>query len=132
MDPVKNKGSGSNLEGGLLQAMKALDNQIARSLERTPAEREKSGVQKWQSYSERVEGVSTFILDAFADEEVGLDSLLVLTQSFPKVLSILCDELGRDGLGEVRTSYVESVLESLEREAGRALRQLKQGSGDLM
>ena len=35
-------------------------------------------------------------------------------------IEILCDELGRDGLGEVRTSYVESVLESLEREAGRA------------
>lgn len=122
----------SNLEAGLLQAMRSLDNQIARALERTPAEREESGVQKWGPYTDRVELVSTFVIDAFGDEGVQLDSLLVLAQVFPKVLSILSDELGREGLGEIRCAYVESVLESIEREAGRARRQLKGSGSDLM
>lgn len=128
----KGKSSGSNLESGLMQALKALDNQVSRALERTPAEREESGVQKWKPYSERVELVSGFLLDSFAEEEIGLDSLLILAQVFPKVLSILGDELGEEGLGKIRSSYFQSVLESVERESGRALRQFRGGQNELM
>jgi hypothetical protein len=120
------------LEGGLLQAMRALDNQIARAMERTPAEREVSGVQKWTPYAERVELVSTFLLESFGDEEVKLDSVLILAQAFPKVLAILSDELGREALGKVRSAYVEAVLENLEREMGRAVRSIKGGETGLM
>ncbi len=120
------------LESGLLQAMQALDNQIARAMERSPSELEVSGVQKWKPYAERVEAVSTFLLESFGGEEINLDSLLVLSQVFPKVISILSDELGREGLGELRSSYVLSVLEGLEREAGRAIRNFKEVGSELM
>ena len=42
------------LEAGIVQAMQALDRQIARRMERSPGEREEKGVQKWDPFSEKI------------------------------------------------------------------------------
>lgn len=104
-------------EEGLLVALKAIDQQISRALERSPAERDVHGVQKWQPLSERVEQVSSFIMQSFADREVKLDSLLVCSQAFAKCLQLICTELGSEGLGELRTSYSQVALEAIARDA---------------
>jgi len=44
---TKKKPKAPPLEQGLLTAMKAIDNQIAREMQRSPAEREAPGMQKW-------------------------------------------------------------------------------------
>ena len=62
------------LEHGLLAALKALDQQVAREMQRSPAQREAHGVQKWEPYNKRIESVASTIMDAFADNEITLDS----------------------------------------------------------
>jgi hypothetical protein len=105
------------LEEGLLQAMKAIDNQVARAMQRSPAEREMHGVQKWEPYASRVEGISAFLLQEIGDTNVGLDSLLVCAQAFTKVLQLVCDDLGREGLGTLRASYCLDAMGKVRRDA---------------
>lgn len=114
------------LEEGLLQAMKALDTQIARAMQRTPAEREVHGVQKWEPYETRVENLTAFVLNELGDNTVSLDSLLVLSQAFTKALRLACDDLGPGGLGAVRSSYCIDALQKIARDASRGLTELSQ------
>lgn len=48
----------SKLEEALLSVLKSLDNQMAREMQRSPAELEALGVQKWEPMSKRVDIVS--------------------------------------------------------------------------
>ena len=106
----------SPLEDGLIRAMRSLDVQIARALERSPAEREEKGVQKWEPIAQRVETVCSFLLDRLGDDEVRLDSVVVLAQSFAKLLTLVADDLGSEGLGAMRTSYCLAAADSIERD----------------
>lgn len=105
------------LEEGLLQAMKAIDNQIARAMQRSPAAREVHGVQKWEPFTSRVEGIAAFLLQELGDTNVGLDSLLVCAQAFAKALQLVCDDLGPDGLGDIRASYCLVAMRNITRDA---------------
>jgi len=118
------------LEESLLTALKAIDNQVARAMERTPAEREVSGVQKWKPFDDKIEQVSTLILDNFG-EGISLDGVLVMSQAMVKALSILSSELGSEGLGDLRTSYVKEALQLLSIEIERAKNIFKEDAPSL-
>jgi len=105
------------LEEGLLQAMQAIDNQVARAMQRTPAERELHGVQKWEPYSTRIEDISAFLLQEFGDGNVKIDALLVCAQAFTKALQLACDDLREEGLGKVRTSYCLDAADKISRDS---------------
>jgi hypothetical protein len=119
------------LDESLIRALELIDSQIARAMERTPEEREVGGVQKWKPMEERVERLSTLLLDHFGDR-VQLDSVVVLSQVFIKVLSILCQEMGTEGLGEIRSIYVQDALRKLEIELQRSSCVFKPDQGVLM
>ena len=119
------------LDESLIRALELIDSQIARAMERTPAEREVSGVQKWKPFEERIERLSGLLLDNFG-ERVQLDSVVVLSQVMVKVLSILCQEMGSDGLGDVRGQYVQEALKLLEIEIERSIAVFKEEKGILM
>ena len=119
------------LDESLIRALELIDSQIARAMERTPAEREVSGVQKWKPFEERIERLSGLLLDNFG-ERVQLDSVVVLSQVMVKVLSILCQEMGSDGLGDVRGQYVQEALKLLEIEVERSIAVFKEEKGILM
>lgn len=92
--------------------MQALDKQILRAVSsRNPEKLERHGVQKWEPISERVEMVATLILDKLGDNHIELDSVLVLSQALSKVLQLVAEDLGRDGLGELRTAYLKRAFE---------------------
>jgi hypothetical protein len=112
------------LEEGLLQAMKAVDNQVARALQRTPAEREQLGVQKWEPYETRIEHVTAFILNELGDNSISIDSLLVFSQSFTKALRLISEDLGLDGLGNLRSSYCIDTMQKIRRDADKTLAEL--------
>ncbi|MEZ4754388.1 MAG: hypothetical protein R3A13_08790 [Bdellovibrionota bacterium] len=105
-----------NLEAALLRTMQVIDNQIAREMQRSPAQRDLHGVEKWEPIQTRVERVSSLILEAVSKSEAKLESLLVLSQAFTKALSIYIRELEKAGLGEVRTAYCRSAVESIQRD----------------
>ena len=105
------------LEEGLLQALQALDRQVARELQRSPAELEAHGVLKWEPYQKRIELVCSFILDSLGGREVELDSLIILAQALSKALRLVIDDLGEDGLGQVRSSYCLVALEKIAADA---------------
>lgn len=119
------------LEEYLVGAMRAVDNQIARMLQRSPEEVEASGVQKWEPYQRKVEQLSKIMLDAFGDQSVQLDSILVFSQAFLKSLKIIVEDLDREGLGNIRTQYCRSALDNIEFDARSAISQLK-GENHLM
>ncbi len=104
------------LEVGLRQALQAIDNQIAREMQRSPAERELQGVLKWEPFESRVERVSAYLLSIFG-EDIQLDSLIVLAQALVKALSLVVEDCGAEGLGEVRCRYIERAAEALVRDA---------------
>ena len=92
------------LEAGLLQAMGAIESQLAREFSsRNPEEVEIHGVSKTGPYLEKIEKISGFVLDSFEGNVIGLDSVIVMSQAFSIILKILMEELGREGLGDVRT-----------------------------
>ena len=107
------------LEEALLRACKAIDNQIARELQRSPEERRIHGVGKWAPYEKRVERIAGFLVEALGNHQIELDSLIVLSQSLPKALSMLVEELGSSNLGQQRATYCRAAGESLERDALR-------------
>ena len=118
-------GKPGKLEEGLLQAMHAIDNQVARAMQRSPAEREAQGVQKWEPYDTRIEHVAAYVLNELGDNTVALDSVLVLAQAFTKALRLAVEDLGSEGLGTVRTSYCIDTMERILRDADRALSELQ-------
>lgn len=113
------------LEEGLLQVMQSIDNQIARAMQRTPADREVHGVQKWEPYETRVENLTAFILNQLGDDAASLDSLFVLSQAFTKALRLASEDLGHEGLGAVRTAYCVDTMEKIQDDAARALNELR-------
>lgn len=111
----------SPMEAGLRAAMRALDNQIEKEVQRrNPSEREEHGVQKWEPIERRMEQVSSLILDAFGERQAGLDSLLVLSQAFVKALHLVIEELGGEGLGKVRQGYCAEALKRIASDTRRA------------
>lgn len=119
------------LEEGLLQAMQALDKQVAREMQRTPAERERRGVLKDAPYDKRVENVTSFLLNSLGDEAISLDAVLILARSLAKTLHLVVEDLGSDGLGEVRTGYCRTAFEGITDDAYRGLTALRNGATDL-
>jgi len=122
---------GRPIEEGLIRAMQALDSQIARSMSRDPAEREVHGVQKWEPITERVERICVLVMNALGDNEIDLDSVLVLSQAFPKVLALVSEDLGREGMGEVRTGYCLAAADSFEADCEK-VRSVLKGPANLM
>lgn len=114
------------LETGLRLVLHALENQIHRRLQRD--ERVK-GVKKWEPLQEKVEELTGLILDIISGDEIMLETLLVSAQAFPKALRILCDDLGVEGLGEMRTAYMREGLDSIQRECFHAMQAVKDGDG---
>lgn len=104
------------LTSGLATAMRALDKQIARSMQRSPAEREQMGVQKWEPLNTKVEEVTTAVLELIGEDIASIDALLVLARAFPKALKLLVEELGEDGLGSLRSAYCRDAAEQIERD----------------
>lgn len=113
------------LEEGLLQAMRAIDNQVARAMQRTPAERDVHGVQKWEPYESRVEQVAAFVLNALGDDAVSLDSMVVLAQAYTKALRLAIEDLGMDGLGKMRSAYCLDAMDKIGNDANKSLSELK-------
>ncbi|NDC36853.1 MAG: hypothetical protein EBZ48_02240, partial [Proteobacteria bacterium] len=60
----------SPFEENLIKVLSAIDTQIAREMQRTPAEREEHGVQKWEPYQKRVELIVSRVLNSLGDQEV--------------------------------------------------------------
>ena len=119
----------SKLETSLITAMQALDNQIARAIERTPVQREVHGVQKWEPISQRVEQICVLLINALGDEEIGLDSVVVLAQALSKALFLIVDDLEGQDLGRLRTAYCLSALENILNDSERAQKLLKGDAG---
>jgi hypothetical protein len=103
------------LEAGLRRALRAIDNQIAREMQRTPQKVDSHGVVKWEPIESRVELISSYLLSLFG-EEIELDSLIVLSQAVIKTMSLISEDLGRDGFGEIRSAYIERALEKISRD----------------
>ena len=105
------------LQAGLLTALQSLDNQIAREMQRTPKETESHGTRKWEPIEKRIEIIAGFVLDQVEDKRVQLDAVLTLTQGLSKALQMMITDLGRDGLGKVRSEYCIAAAESLAHDA---------------
>ena len=119
---VKKKELKHPLDDGLIAAMQAIDNQIARAVSsRSPAEREEHGVQKWEPMDTRIENVTVLVMNALGENSIQLDSVLVLAQAMLKSLQLVAEDLGEDGLGKVRSGYCRSagdkMLRTLEKMA---------------
>jgi len=117
------------LEAGVLTALRAIDNQVARELQRTPADLTKHGVQKWEPFQKRIESISSFIIECLGERRIELDGILVLAQALTKTLSLLIDDLGEKGLGKVRTGYCVGALENIIAHAERTMRSMKGDGG---
>ena len=113
------------LETGLLTAMQAIDRQVSRELQRTPAEREEHGVQKWEPFQKRIEAIASMMIEKFGDGEVTLDSFVVLAQATTKALSIVAEDLGVDGLGDIRARYCRTSFETIARDMRKGLELLE-------
>jgi hypothetical protein len=124
MNNEREKAEGK-LEEALTVAMRAIDNQIARAMQRTPAEREVHGVSKWEPYESRVENVTAFILNQLGENEVSLDSVFVFAQAFTKVLRLASEDLGADGLGKVRTEYCIDTMEKIASDSSKTLSEIR-------
>lgn len=105
------------LESNLLVVLNALQNQIDREMQRSPAEREQKGVRKWEPFETRVERVAGFLIESLSENKVSLDSLIVLSQAMTKTLQIAVTEIGKDGLGKMRSEYCLHAAEQIARDA---------------
>lgn len=104
--------------------LQAIDNQVARQMQRTPEEREEQGVQKAEPLQSRMEKLVEFILQEFGEQSIGLDGILVASEAFPKALRMIVEELGEDGLGEMRSRYCRKVFEAIERDVLRTVQEI--------
>lgn len=116
------------LEGGISQLLTAITSQIARELQRSPHEREQEGVRKWKPIEARTEIVTMKALEVVATGQADLDALLVSSQSFVKALMVYVEELGRDGLGQVRREYCRDALEKIQRDVRCGLEVVGEGN----
>lgn len=115
----------SPMEEGILRAMSAIDKQVAREMQRTPAELDVHGVQKWEPYQKRIEFITSFVLNMLGDEKVQLDSLLVFAQAFAKSLALVVEDLGEEGLGKLRTEYALAATENIAKDCFKTTQLLK-------
>jgi len=127
---------GEPLFDGVHRSLRAVDSQIAREMQRTPAEREVHGVTKWQPMSKRVELLSAFFLDhigdpATSEDAFSFEALLVMAQSTVKALSLLVQDLGEADLGDLRSQYARDALNSMQFDVERALSEISQVGKDL-
>lgn len=120
------------LQDGLFTAMRALDNQVAREMQRTPSKEELHGVQKWEPFQKRIEELAAVILDEFGERTVALDSILILSQTFSKVLQLIASDLGEDGLGKVRAEYCKIAMANISADATRVISMLQEDNRNLM
>ena len=93
----------------LLQLCNAIDQQVARELQRDPVERQEHGVSKQEPYRKRREMLSLSLLEAFSTGAVNIDGMLVVTESLAKTLEVITEELGSEGLGKYRSSDLLKV-----------------------
>ncbi len=107
----------SPLEDGFIVALRAIDNQIAREMQRSPEDLESHGVRKWEPHSKRVETVTALLLNAVGQRQVDLDSLIVSSQAFVKALRLFAEELDGEGLGHVRAEYVKEAFQRISDDA---------------
>jgi len=107
------------LQAGLVTALAAIDNQIARDLQRSPEKLEQAGVQKWAIYERKIEEVTKLLLDELENQTVELDGLIVLLSAMAKSLQLLIEDLGPAGLGNLRTQYCLKVLNDIAEWARR-------------
>lgn len=114
------------LHEGLFTALRAIDNQVARELQRSPEELKSHGVQKWEPLEKRVELVTSLLLDGVADQEISLDGILVLSQSLIKSLQILSSDLGKKGLGQLRSNYLLTAFSLIESDCRRGKEHLEE------
>lgn len=114
------------MEEALIQAMQAIDRQIAREMQRSPAEESRLGVLKIEPFRKRVELIASLIINELGSDVIALDSILVLAEAFPKALQILAEDLGVEGLGKLRSQYCSSCFSSIEQSAGAGLSVLKE------
>jgi hypothetical protein len=112
------------LEASLIEALKSLDSQIAREMQRDVKQTEKHGVQKWEPFQNRIEKLSSFLLNCLGEQKIDLDGIIVLTQTFSKVLALVTEDLGSDGLGKIRSDYIRSTFENISRDAENSRRTL--------
>ncbi len=127
----KNKTNLPPLEEGLLRALVALDNQIAREMQRGPSEMEAHGVRKDEPYNKRVESLTAFVLNSLGEGDITLDGVIVLSQVFSKTLQFISEDLGRDGLGKMRTRYFEEAIRQVSEDCRKASEALG-GTRELM
>ncbi len=111
---------------GLVRALGAIDQQIAREMQRSPSERETQGVQKWKPIADRVEIAAALVIDAFNERAAELESIVVLAQAMTKALHLIAQDLGSEGLGEIRASYCAAAFRAVTDDAERALSVLDQ------
>lgn len=115
----------SPMEEGILRAMSAVDKQVTREMQRTPAELEVHGVQKWEPYQKRIEFITSFVLNMLGEEKVQLDSLFVFAQAFAKSLALVIEDLGEEGLGKVRSDYALAAAENIAKDCFKTTQLLK-------
>jgi len=102
-------------------ALQAIDNQIAREMQRTPAGEAQHGTLKFQPFESRIERISADLLNWLGENLIELDSLLVLAQASSKALQLVIHDLGKDGLGKVRRAYCEQACQRIRGDAERAI-----------
>lgn len=111
--------------------LRAIDNQVARQMQRTPEERVEQGVRKNEPLQQRIEKLVEFLLQEFGQQSIGLDGILVASEAFPKALRMIVEELGEEGLGEMRSQYCRKVFESIERDVLRTSQELRNPGDEL-
>lgn len=102
------------LEQGLLTALRSIDRQISREMQRTPSEKETQGVQKWEPYQKRIENICAFVINNLGDQDIGLDSVLVMAQAMAKSLQLIVEELAEEGLGKIRVDYCRAAFRGIQ------------------
>lgn len=107
-------------QSALIDFLRSLDNQVAREMQKAPADRREGGALKWEPYQKRVELTTSMLLESLATEEIQLDSLLISYQSFSKALLMYIEELGPEGLGRIRTEYCRKALSEAALDLNRA------------
>jgi hypothetical protein len=113
--------SGDIFAEALTRAMRTIGRQIAREMQRFPAEQEVHGVQKWAPIQKRVERAIGIILDEVGDQTVEIESLVVLTRAFTSAIRMIVEDLGVEGLGKVRSEYVCDAMERAQEDARRTI-----------
>lgn len=121
----------SPLEDGLLSMLKALDSQIARELQRTPQQREEFGVTKWEPMRKRVEIVTSTLVAELGNQSYSLEALCVLAQASAKALVLLAEDLGPDGLGEIRAAYIADTFDKITNDLRRGSKEVNRSAEEL-